>query len=82
MGFRVGLDVLESRKYTLPFPGIQPRFVGRPTRGLENTPIDTYVKETKGVESRSKGNFILYEKELHISAIYGHHQAVHSCFYI
>jgi len=82
MGFRVGLDVLESRKYTVPFPGIQPRFVGRPTRGLVNTPTDMYIKETKDVESRSKRNFILYEKQLHVSAIYDHNQAVHRCFYI
>jgi len=82
MGLRAGLDVLESRKYTLPFPGIKPRFVGRPTRGLVSMPTDTYIKEKKGVESRSKRNFILHEKQLHVSAICSHHQAVHICFYV
>jgi hypothetical protein len=68
---RVGLDVLESRKNILPLPGIKPRFLGRPTRRLVNMPTDTYITKNKGVESRSKRNFILYVKQLNVSAISG-----------
>jgi len=60
VGLRVGLDVLESRKNITPFPGIKPRFLGRPTLWPVNMPTDTYIKEKKGVESRSKRTFILY----------------------
>jgi len=47
-------------KITLTLPGIKPRFLGRPTRRPVNMLI--YINEKKGVESRSKRNFILYYK--------------------